>query len=123
MYWAVTPYLGHPPVFGSNFAMRREVWAELGGEVHRETGIHDDLDLSLHVKPWMQVDYDPDLMVRDLGAAVRHLGGADPPAVLGDPDAAQPLAGGCAVAPSCRAPRVARGARGTAPRTPELSAA
>ncbi len=63
MYWAVTPYLGHPPVFGSNFAMRREVWAELGGEVHRETGIHDDLDLSLHVKPWMQVDYDPDLMV------------------------------------------------------------
>ena len=64
MYFAVTPYLGHPPVFGSNFAMRREVWAELGGEVHRENGIHDDLDLSLHVKPWMQVDYDPDLMVK-----------------------------------------------------------
>jgi len=64
MYFAVTPYLGHPPVFGSNFAMRREVWAELGGEVHRETGIHDDLDLSLHVKPWMRVDYDPDLMVK-----------------------------------------------------------
>lgn len=64
MYWAVTPYLGHPPVFGSNFAMRRDVWAELSGEVHRETGIHDDLDLSLHVKPWMQVEYDPDLMVK-----------------------------------------------------------
>ena len=63
MYWAVTPYLGHPPVFGSNFAMRREVWGELGGEVHRETGIHDDLDLSLHIKPWMAVEYDPDLMV------------------------------------------------------------
>ncbi|HEX7835004.1 MAG TPA: glycosyltransferase [Pseudolysinimonas sp.] len=64
MYWAVTPYLGHPPVFGSNFAMRREVWGELGVEVHRQDGIHDDLDLSLHVKPWMQVEYDPDLSVK-----------------------------------------------------------
>ena len=64
MYFAVTPYLGHPPVFGSNFAMRRDVWAELAGEVHRETGIHDDLDLSLHIKPWMSVEYDPDLMVK-----------------------------------------------------------
>ena len=64
MYWAVTPYLGHPPVFGSNFAMRRRVWHEIGGEVHREAGIHDDLDLSLHVKPWMRVEYDPDLMVK-----------------------------------------------------------
>ncbi len=63
MYWAVTPYLGHPPVFGSNFAMRREVWAELGGEVHRMSGIHDDLDLSLHIRPWMNVEYHPDLMV------------------------------------------------------------
>lgn len=63
MYWAVTPYLGHPPVFGSNFAMRREVWAELGGEVHRENGIHDDLDLSLHIKPWMHVELDRDLVV------------------------------------------------------------
>jgi glycosyltransferase involved in cell wall biosynthesis len=63
MYWAMTPYLGHPPVFGSNFAMRREVWRELSDEVHRENGIHDDLDLSLHVKPWMHVKYDPGLMV------------------------------------------------------------
>lgn len=64
MYFAVTPYLGHPPVFGSNFAMRRDVWAELGGEVHREPGIHDDLDLSLHVKPWMRVEYDSSLIVK-----------------------------------------------------------
>jgi glycosyltransferase involved in cell wall biosynthesis len=64
MYWAVTPYLGHPPVFGSNFAMRREAWAELSDEVHRENGIHDDLDLSLHVKPWMRVVYDHGLVVQ-----------------------------------------------------------
>jgi glycosyltransferase involved in cell wall biosynthesis len=63
MYWSMTPYLGHPPVFGSNFAMRREVWAELAREVHREPGIHDDLDLSLHIKPWMHVELDPALVV------------------------------------------------------------
>lgn len=64
LYWAVTPYLGHPPIFGSNFAMRAEVWRELSDEVHRyATDIHDDLDLSLHIKPWMQVRYDRDLSV------------------------------------------------------------
>jgi glycosyltransferase involved in cell wall biosynthesis len=63
MYWSMTPYLGHPPVFGSNFAMRREVWAEIGDEVHRGNGIHDDLDLSLHVRPWMRVVVDRDVVV------------------------------------------------------------
>jgi glycosyltransferase involved in cell wall biosynthesis len=63
MYWSMTPYLGHPPVFGSNFAMRREAWHELSSQVHRDYGIHDDLDLSLHVPPWMHVELDRDLMV------------------------------------------------------------
>ena len=59
LYWSMTLYLGHPPIFGSNFAMRRTVWDEIGADVHRErTDIHDDLDLSLHVKPWMTVRYD-----------------------------------------------------------------
>ncbi len=59
MLVALTPYLGHPPIFGSNFVMRREVWAELAPEVHRhQREIHDDLDLSLHIKPWMRVVYD-----------------------------------------------------------------
>jgi glycosyltransferase involved in cell wall biosynthesis len=59
MYWSMSLYLGHPPVFGSNFAMRRQVWAQLRDEVHRYgLGIHDDLDLSLHVKPWMTVRHD-----------------------------------------------------------------
>jgi glycosyltransferase involved in cell wall biosynthesis len=61
MYWSMNIYLGHPPVFGSNFAMRRRVWMQLRDEVHRDgTGIHDDLDLSLHVKPWMTVRHDRD---------------------------------------------------------------
>ena len=60
MYVFVTAYLAHPPIFGSNFMMRREVWSELKDEVHRtERNIHDDLDLSLHLRPWMQVEYDP----------------------------------------------------------------
>ena len=64
MYWAVTPYLGHPPIFGSNFMMRATVWTEIGGEVHRtQRNIHDDLDLSLHIKPWMTVHYDRELTV------------------------------------------------------------
>lgn len=64
LYWSMTIYLGHAPIFGSNFAMRRVVWDEIGAEVHREaTDIHDDLDLSLHVKPWMTVRYDRDLVV------------------------------------------------------------
>jgi len=59
MYLVLTAYLGHAPVFGSNFAMRREVWLDVREEYHRErTDIHDDLDLSLHVKPWMTVRYD-----------------------------------------------------------------
>ena len=64
MLVSLTPYLGHPPIFGSNFVMRRSVWEELSGEVHRtQREIHDDLDLSLHIKPWMRVEYDPGFRV------------------------------------------------------------
>lgn len=64
MFAAMTPYLGHPPVFGSNFAMRAEVWRRLGGEVHRDLPrVHDDLDLSFHVAPDMVVRLDRDLVV------------------------------------------------------------
>lgn len=64
LYWSMTPFLAHPPLFGSNFVMRRTVWTELRSEVHREQrNIHDDLDLSLHIKPWMTVSYDPTLTV------------------------------------------------------------
>jgi hypothetical protein len=64
MLVSLTPYLGHPPIFGSNFVMRHEVWRELSGEVHRtQREIHDDLDLSLHIKPWMRVVYDPEWRV------------------------------------------------------------
>jgi glycosyltransferase involved in cell wall biosynthesis len=64
LYWSMTLYLGHPPIFGSNFLMRGEVWREIAPEFHRErTDIHDDLDLSFHVRPWMTVRYDRDWIV------------------------------------------------------------
>ncbi|AMB59378.1 glycosyltransferase family 2 protein [Microterricola viridarii] len=54
--------LGHPPVFGSNFAMTADVWARIGPDVARdEPRIHDDLDVSYLVRPDMAVRYDPEL--------------------------------------------------------------
>lgn len=44
------PALGHRPLFGSNFAMRREVWESVRESVHRaDPELHDDLDLSFHI--------------------------------------------------------------------------
>ncbi|HSP75951.1 MAG TPA: glycosyltransferase family 2 protein [Cryobacterium sp.] len=57
-------WLGHPPVFGSNFAMRRSVWLEARLRVHRDRDdIHDDLDLSLNLSPSVRVRYDRTLRV------------------------------------------------------------
>ncbi|WP_396658084.1 glycosyltransferase [Microbacterium sp.] len=62
LYTWVTPWLGHPPVFGSNFAMRRRVWLRLREVVDSTNpGIHDDLDLSIRLRPSDGVRYDPTL--------------------------------------------------------------
>ncbi|WP_344293610.1 glycosyltransferase family 2 protein [Agromyces neolithicus] len=56
--------LGHPPVFGSNYAMRREAWLELRDLVNRDRGdVHDDLDLSWWIQPGMTVVRDDRLLV------------------------------------------------------------
>ncbi|QIG39887.1 glycosyltransferase family 2 protein [Microbacterium sp. 4R-513] len=42
--------LGHRALFGSNLAMRREVWRGIRHRVHRaDASVHDDFDLSFHV--------------------------------------------------------------------------
>lgn len=42
--------LGHRTVFGSNLALRRDVWRDIRSEVHRhDPAIHDDFDLAFHV--------------------------------------------------------------------------
>jgi glycosyltransferase involved in cell wall biosynthesis len=62
MYFWVTPWLGHPPVFGSNFAIRSTVWLRVRDRVDRTNpGIHDDLDLSIRLRPSDGVRYDPEL--------------------------------------------------------------
>lgn len=64
MYAVLTPFLGHAPLFGSNMAMRTDAWRMLSGEVHRDApNIHDDFDLSFHVRPDMTVLRDRGIVV------------------------------------------------------------
>jgi glycosyltransferase involved in cell wall biosynthesis len=56
--------LGHAPLFGSNFAMRRSAWLDVRSEVHRSgTELHDDLDLSFHLGIAHRIRWDPRLVV------------------------------------------------------------
>ncbi|WP_394770934.1 glycosyltransferase family 2 protein [Lacisediminihabitans sp.] len=64
MFVFVGAMLGHPPLFGSNFAMPSRVWQRVRDRVNRSLPrIHDDLDLSYHLEPDMSVIYDPTLRV------------------------------------------------------------
>lgn len=63
-FHAVGLMLGHPPLFGSNFAIRRDAWSRMSPLVHRDrSDIHDDSDLSIQLAPDMSVLYDPTLVV------------------------------------------------------------
>lgn len=63
-FFAIGALLGHPPVFGSNFALRSEAWTVLRDVVHRDRAdVHDDLDLSWWMQPGMSVVYEPALVV------------------------------------------------------------
>ncbi|WP_241245878.1 glycosyltransferase family 2 protein [Microbacterium sp. 4R-513] len=60
-YW-IKKFLGIPLVFGSNFAMRTSVWNRVRDQVDRtNAGIHDDLDLTIRLRPSDGVRYDPEL--------------------------------------------------------------
>jgi glycosyltransferase involved in cell wall biosynthesis len=64
--------LGHPPVFGSNLAMRREAWAAVSAHVHRDDPeIHDDLDLAFHLGERHRVRW---LRSRGMGMSMRPFG-------------------------------------------------
>ncbi|CAN5205755.1 glycosyltransferase family A protein [soil metagenome] len=65
MFWFTRLVLGHPMVFGSNYAMPAEIWRRVRGTVHRDLrDVHDDLDLSYHFEPDMTVLYDRELVVQ-----------------------------------------------------------
>ena len=56
--------LGQIPLFGSNFAMRRDVWEDVRAGVHRsDPGVHDDLDLTMRLGRSRRVRFDPRLAV------------------------------------------------------------
>ncbi|MDL9981524.1 glycosyltransferase family 2 protein [Microbacterium sp. ASV49] len=60
----VSVFIGRTPVFGSNFAMRREVWEDVRGRIHLDDPrAHDDLDISCVLDPDTGVDYDRDLLM------------------------------------------------------------
>jgi glycosyltransferase involved in cell wall biosynthesis len=64
MYAVLTPALGHPPVFGSNFAMRARLWRTVRRHVASDDPrMHDDLDLSIHFPAGTRVVYDPTLVM------------------------------------------------------------
>jgi len=57
-------WLGHAPLFGSNFAMRRQVWAANRDRVRRtRNDVHDDLDFSMHLSGDEAVTLDRSLRV------------------------------------------------------------
>jgi len=63
-FWSMELWLGNAPIFGSNFAMRREVWQDVRSRVHRDrSDIHDDLDLSFHLDLATVVRFDERLTV------------------------------------------------------------
>ena len=66
--------LGHPPIYGSNYAIRRHAWLELRDVVHRDRAdLHDDLDLAWWLQPGMTVCVRPGARRRGLCAPVRQL--------------------------------------------------
>ena len=74
-YW-IKKWLGIPLVFGSNFAMRAQVWERVREHVDRDNArIHDDLDLTIRLRPSDGVRYDPQLRMPVSARPVQTLSG------------------------------------------------
>lgn len=68
--------LAHPPLFGTNMAMRRSWWLEVRDGVHRDDPeLHDDFDLSFRLDPEHRILFRPGLSV---GMSPRALRGGRP---------------------------------------------
>ena len=64
-FWVIGWLLGHPPLFGSNFALRSDAWDRIRVSVHRGLPpVHDDLDISYQIPPEVQVIADSTLRVQ-----------------------------------------------------------
>ena len=63
-FWSMGWLLGHPPLFGSNFAIRTAAWHRIRESCHRDVReLHDDLDLSFQFTAGMRVEFDRNLKV------------------------------------------------------------
>ncbi|MCU1470669.1 MAG: glycosyltransferase family 2 protein [Glaciihabitans sp.] len=63
-FWWMGWLLGHPPLFGSNFAIRASAWTRIRETSHRDVReLHDDLDLSFQFRPGMRIVMDSTLRV------------------------------------------------------------
>jgi glycosyltransferase involved in cell wall biosynthesis len=58
-FWSMGWLLGHPPLFGSNFAIRKSAWLHVRETCHRDVReLHDDLDFSFQFTVAMRIEYD-----------------------------------------------------------------
>ena len=75
-YAAMHAAMAHPPLWGSNMALRTDLWQRVSGTVHRvDPELHDDVDLAMVLGPRLRVRHDRSLRV---GVSARSLrGGAE----------------------------------------------
>lgn len=64
--------LAHPPLWGSNMALRRSTWDRVADRVHRhDPEVHDDVDLALAFDPLVRIRHDRTLRVGVSGRSLR----------------------------------------------------
>ncbi len=49
-YWFTWLFLGHRTLFGSNMALLQSAWVDVAPSTCLQTRIHEDMDLSMHLK-------------------------------------------------------------------------
>lgn len=49
-YWSTWLFLGHRTLFGSNMAVLKSAWQNVAKNTCTQTRIHEDMDLSMHLK-------------------------------------------------------------------------
>lgn len=55
--------LGHESLFGSNMAIRKELWEKIKSAVClQDHAVHEDMDIAVHLIPYGKILYDPQLL-------------------------------------------------------------
>lgn len=75
-FWFIGLLAGTTPVFGSNFALRRDAWERIRDSLHfDDPRTHDDLEISFALTPDMGVEFDRMLRVQVSGRPFSTWGG------------------------------------------------